>query len=124
MERVIIAASSGLFGSLCTIFISLIKRSGARKANKAMTAEIQYLKTRLDEFIKNPLTLKNGIYYDTNGNPYCPACYGSPYDRIPLNIVNKQGSWTLYHCPKCREDYSKGEFPKGNHKPYSVLDNF
>jgi hypothetical protein len=84
---------------------------------KAAVAELNdenlQLKNRLHEKITSPLTLKDGIYHDTNGNTYCPACYGSPYERIPLKTLNQQGSWTLYSCPVCKERYQAGSPPPG-----------
>ncbi|MDR2020679.1 MAG: hypothetical protein LBQ14_07955 [Treponema sp.] len=120
-------SSDGLIGSVLTVIVSIIvartKSKGIRKELKAAKAEIQNLKKYLDESTINPLRLKDGIYYDSDGNPYCAACYGSPYERIPLKVINQQGAWTLYYCPKCHEQYPDGTSPPSNPKHYSILDD-
>jgi len=50
---------------------------------KAMEEKIRLL-------TENPLTLKNGIYYDKEGWPFCPVCYGKDGRKIPFQ---KQGTW-------------------------------
>jgi regulator of replication initiation timing len=124
--------------SFTAIIVSLIKKNVLKKDNKAVKAENERLKKRLDEltdnppekqelekakteiqqlkeslakFTKDPLALKEGIYYDADGNVYCPACCGSPYERIPLKTYIRQGSWIRYQCPKCHEKYDTGSPP-------------
>jgi hypothetical protein len=117
----IITASSGLVIGVFTVVTSLYKTNGIRKENKAAKAEIENLKTRLAQFTTNPLALKNGIYHDADGNTYCPACYGSPYERIPLKMHIQRGSWTQYQCPKCHEEYDVGSPPPPPHKKWDPL---
>jgi hypothetical protein len=69
--------------------------------------EIRRLKFKKD----NPLSLKEGIYYDTEENAYCPACYGSKEQRIPLSRINEIGTWVLYMCPACSQRFHKGNEP-------------
>jgi hypothetical protein len=121
MTNIITAALSSVIGSAITAFFSRKKSVGIKKELKATKAEIAVLKTRLNELTTNPLTLKEGIYYDADGNTYCPACYGSPYDRTPLSILNQQSSWILYRCPKCDARYQKGTPPQPQHKHWDPL---
>jgi hypothetical protein len=128
MQDVINSAFNGLIGSVITAIVSFIffkiRNREIQKKLCSSTAEIKRLTKLLNEFTKKPLVLKNGVYYDTDGNSYCPACYGSPYNRIPLRTLNQQGSWALYQCPKCKEPYEEGKAPQNNPKRYSALDDF
>jgi hypothetical protein len=128
MQVIISSVFSGIGGVALSIIASLVmskrKSSGIQNELKTVKAENIRLNKLLNEFTKNPLVLKHGIYYDTDGNAYCPACYGSPYDRIPLSPLNQQGSWTLYRCPKCKEPYEEGKAPQNTPKRYSALDDW
>jgi hypothetical protein len=128
MHEIISSVFSGFAGivvsAIASSFLTKRKSRGIQKELMITKAENMRLTKLLNEFTKNPLVLKNGIYYDTDGNAYCPACYGSPYDRIPLNPLNQQGSWTLYRCPKCKEPYEEGKAPQNNPKRYSALDDW
>jgi hypothetical protein len=125
MQAAINSALSGSIGSVLAVVISVFvarkKNSGIKKELEATKTEIKKLKSRLAEFTINPLTLKNGIYYDADGNTYCPACYGSPYERIPLKTHIQRSSWTQYQCPKCGVKYNEGSPPSPPHENWDPL---
>lgn len=52
--------------------------------------EIKSLKEIIEELDSNTLSLKYGIYWDKNGNPFCPKCK-TPTSQISwATYVNKQ----------------------------------
>ena len=57
---------------------------------------IKALEEKIRLLTDNPLTLKNGIYYDKEGWPFCPICFGKDGNKIPLKKLdawsNKAGS--------------------------------
>jgi hypothetical protein len=109
---VVITGAIGLLASAATgLLAKLITKRRLKKENATLKAENELLRKFKEDFTGTPLSLKDGVYFDTQGNPYCAACFGSPHDRIPLHIVNNQKSWTLYECPRCRAVYQQGEFP-------------
>jgi hypothetical protein len=124
IASIITAALSGSIGSVIAVIFSLKRNSGIKNELKATKAEIERLKTLLNKLTPNPLTLTNGIYYDSSGNPYCAACYGSVYNRTPLKQINQQGTWKLYSCPSGHEEYPTGTPPPVNPKRYNIMDNW
>ena len=60
------------------------------------TNEINSLKEIIEESQTNTLSLKYGVYWDKNGNPFCPKCK-TPTSQISwATYVNKQ-----IHALKC-----------------------
>jgi hypothetical protein len=117
MHAIILAAITALITAGASIVGATVTiRIKNRSKEKEYKKEIQQLKAENDElkkikeaFMNGPLSLKDGIYFDESGNPYCAACFGSVYNRTPLKKVNKSGNWTLYVCPKCNAHYEQGE---------------
>jgi hypothetical protein len=116
---------SGFAGSVLSVLSSRKKFSELENELKAAKTEIERLNTRLAEFTLPPLILNDeGFYYDATGKPYCSGCYGSLYNRTPLKPLHTKGSWTLYQCPTCKEQYQAGKAPPNNPKRHNTLDDF
>jgi len=45
---------------------------------------VKALEEKIRLLTEYPLTLKNGIYYDSEGWPFCPICFGKENRRIPM----------------------------------------
>jgi hypothetical protein len=95
----IINSVIAIFPSIAILVVSLI----SYRRDKAMAAEISQLKIQLKANTEIPLTLKNGVYYDKDGNAFCPACHGStPKQYVPLSdFTHYDRKSVSYHCPKC-----------------------
>jgi hypothetical protein len=65
--------------------------------------EINALKEKIRLLTEIPLTLKNGIYFNGEGYPFCPACRGSvPPLFIPLTKLRTHERTIEYQCSKCK----------------------
>jgi hypothetical protein len=112
----------GLVLNVASIFITqYMARRRLKKELTALKAENERLRKFRQDFTGSPLVLRDGVYFDESGNPYCAACFGSPHDRVPLRILNRQAAWTLYRCPRCKEMYEQGEFVPPPKKPRDPL---
>jgi hypothetical protein len=63
----------------------------------------------------NPLAFNeaDGLYYEgQSSRPCCPGCYEANRLRVHLTAANRQGSWTLWECPKCKASYHTGAPPQ------------
>jgi hypothetical protein len=90
--------------------------SDMRVAYAALQDENLLLKEKIRLLTEHPLTLKNGIFFDNDGYPFCPVCYGKERHRIPLQ---KRKSWhsrngvivpAKLHCHNCSYET---EYPNG-----------
>jgi hypothetical protein len=62
------------------------------------------LKNKLKIFTERNLTLKpDGIYYDQEGIPFCPACF-SKGTLVPLRRNSYSGDFQ-FDCPNCLAHY-------------------
>jgi len=67
-----------------------------------LLAENSKLKEKLRLFTDMPLKLKDGIYYDKEGNAFCPACRGkNPPQFMPLLKFRTYDTYGEYKCPNC-----------------------
>jgi hypothetical protein len=128
-NTIIASAITGLTSIITAIIPSFRKIKNLEAEIIQLKKEIEQLKAENDElkkiketFMKEPLSLKEGIYFDESGNPYCAACFGSIYNRTPLRTLNKSGNWTLYRCPRCNAHYEQGERPPVQRKSWNPLD--
>jgi hypothetical protein len=85
----------------------------AKTIDSAKYRKMQKIKNLLKAYTDPPLILKKGIYYDTEGNPFCPACRADvPPHNAPLQEFHGYDRKSNeLHCPRCDKYYSD-PFPK------------
>jgi hypothetical protein len=69
--------------------------------NATLKIKITDLKAQLNKLTEIPLTLKKGVYYDKEGNAFCPACRANAL-FVPLSRISHTEYVIEYKCPNCQ----------------------
>jgi len=81
-----------------------IQLAQAQTEAAEMMTELRNLKAELEERDNNPLEYSSTIYFDSNGELFCPACYDDRKKRIHLKVIEQTGG-VYYRCPICHNNF-------------------
>jgi hypothetical protein len=90
-----------------------------KSATANLINENTELKQRVKELTDNPITLKDGVWYDRRGNVFCPACYANDPPlyaalRVEQGTDEHGDTWIKRACTKCEKRFDDGRVPDLN----------
>ena len=109
IETIIWAASFPLMGVIISVLPSLINSAKIKIENKKLKKSVCLLTKKVEYFTDFSLE-EDGIYYNKNNLPFCPACFAKGH-KVPLQ--KRVGEpYFDYNCPACPALYAPKHIKK------------